>query len=371
MKHSWRIGRVAGIDIFIDSSWFVIFVLFTWAVSTSFFPQRFPDKVAVFHWILGTLTSLLVFASVLVHELSHSLVAKKQGETVKSITLFIFGGVAQITAEPKEPIHEFTMAFAGPLASFAVAGVSFIASFLLAGFSEPMAAVALYLSMINIGLGIFNLLPGFPMDGGRVLRSIVWKITGDLKKATRIASISGQVFAFFFIMLGILQVLRGAISGLWLVFIGWFLHSAAVRGYRQVVTESLLEGVKARDLMNREYTTIPRWLPIQALLDEYILKKKERVFLVEDNDQVLGIVCLEDVKTAPRDRWEQMTVADVMTPKDELESVSPDTDGSEILKSLAAHDINQVPVIEEGRVTGIICRTELLRYIQLKRELGV
>ncbi len=371
MRHSWRIGRVAGIDIFIDSSWFVIFILFTWAVSTSFFPQRFPDKVAVFHWILGTLTSLLVFASVLVHELSHSLVAKKQGETVKSITLFIFGGVAQITAEPKEPIHEFTMAFAGPLASFAVAGVSFVASFLLPGFSEPLAAVALYLSMVNVGLGIFNLLPGFPMDGGRVMRSIVWKITGDLKKATRIASISGQVFAFFFIMLGILQVLRGAISGLWLVFIGWFLHSAAVRGYRQVVTESLLEGVKARDLMNREYTTIPRGLPIQALLDEYILKKKERVFLVEDNDQVLGIVCLEDVKAAPRDRWEQMTVADVMTPRDELASVSPDTDGSDILKSLAARDINQVPVIEDGRVTGIICRTELLRYIQLKRELGV
>ncbi len=371
MKHSWRIGRIFGIDINIDSSWFVIFLLFTWILATSYFPLQFPDWPGGLYWFIALITSLLVFISVLAHELAHSLVAIKQGERVRSITLFILGGVAQISHEPKRPLREFTMALVGPLTSLAMGLISLILSFILSGISEPLGASASYLALINIALAIFNLLPGFPMDGGRVLRSIIWKVTGDLKKATRIASKTGQGFAFFLIFIGILQILRGTISGFWLVFIGWFLHSAAVRGYHQVMVETMLKGVRAEDLMTRDFEVVPSDLSIQNLVDDYILKKRERVFVVSDGERLRGIVGLEDVKATPRENWPMTKVGDIMTPEEKLESVSPGADGNEILNSLTAKDIHQVPVIKGEKIEGIICRSDILRYIQLRSELKV
>ena len=370
MRHSWRIGRLLGIDIYVDSSWFVIFILFTWVLSTSYYPSRFPEWTPFMNWTLGALTCLLLFSSVLVHELAHSLIAIQQGEQVRRITLFILGGVAQISGEPKEPLKEFSMALAGPFTSLILAVLFWLVSFGLHGVSAPFSAAAFYLAMINVALAVFNLLPGFPMDGGRILRSILWKVTGNLQKATKIASRAGQAFAFFFIFFGILQVLRGWISGFWLVFIGWFLHSAAVRGYSQVVFESVLEGMTAQDLMDRNFETVRPDLSVQELVDEYILKKRERVFLVAEDDRLRGIVCLEDVKSLPRERWPSTSVAQAMTPEDKLESVSPHADGGRVLKSLTTKDIHQVPVMEEGRVVGIICRTDLLRTIKLHTELG-
>lgn len=371
MRHSWRIGRIFGIDINIDSSWFIIFLLFTWILAGTYFPQQYPEWSVWLYWFTGIITSLLVFASVLIHELAHSLVAIKQGERVRSITLFILGGVAQISEEPKRPMREFTMALIGPLTSFAIAFVFLILSFILRGISEPLGASASYLALINTVLAIFNLLPGFPMDGGRVLRSIIWKVTGDLRKATQIASKIGQGFAFFFIFIGILQILRGFLSGFWLVFIGWFLHSAAVRGYHQVMVETMLKGVRASDLMTRDFEVVPSDLFIKDLVDDYILKKRERVFLVSDRGRLKGIVCLEDVKATPREKWSETKVSEIMTPEEKLESVPPDADGNKILKSLTAKDIHQVPVIREDKVEGIICRSDILRYIQLRSELKV
>lgn len=371
MKHSWRIGKIFGIDIFIDSSWFLIFILFTWVLAANYFPQEYRDWSSGLYWMIGFITSLLIFASVLTHELAHSVVALKQGEKVRSITLFILGGVAQITEEPKKPLREFTMALVGPVTSFLVGFLFFILSFLLKGWSAPLAASASYLALINVVLAIFNLLPGFPMDGGRVLRSVIWQITGNLRKATSIASKTGQGFAFFLIFLGILQTLRGNLSGLWMVFIGWFLHSAAVRGYQQVMAETLLKGVTAEDLMTRDYETVRSDLSVQELVDDHILKKKERVFLVMDGDVVKGIVCLDDVKSISRGAWSSRTVADIMTPRNKLLFVSPDANGNKILNSLTAKDIHQVPVIEGEKVAGIICRSDILRFIQLHSELGV
>jgi len=370
VKYSWRIGKIAGIDIYIDSSWFLILILFTWTLATSYFPQKFPDWPGPQHWIIGFVTSLLIFASVLIHELSHSLVAIHQGEEVRSITLFILGGVAQISEEPKKPLEEFLMAFVGPLTSLALGLIAFILSLFVRGLSEPLGAVVSYLALINVILAIFNLLPGFPMDGGRVLRSIIWKVTGDLRKATRIASRIGQGFAFFLIFIGILQILRGIFSGFWLIFVGWFLHTAAVRGYQQVMVDDLLKGVKARDLMTREFATVASSLSVQDLVDEYILKHKERVFLVQDGESLQGIVCLEDVKGIPKENRAGSTVADIMTPRGKLQAVTPEDDGRSILNSLTSKNIHQVPVMEEGQVTGVICRTDVLRYIQLKRDLG-
>jgi Zn-dependent protease len=316
-------------------------------------------------------TSLFVFASVLVHELTHSLVAIKQGETVTSITLFILGGVAQISEEPKEPLKEFSMAVVGPLSSFFLAILFFLLSLVLAPVSEPFRASAGYLAIVNLTLGVFNLLPGFPMDGGRVFRSIVWKITGDIRKATRIASLAGDGIAYFLIFVGIVQFLRGSFGGLWMVLIGWFLHNAATRGYAQVMIKSALEGLKARDLMNTDFETVPAGLPVQALVDDYILKKKERVFLVTVGGDLKGIVCLEDVKALAREEWPRSPVSDIMTPKDRLQSVSLEADGNEILSTLTARNVHQVPVMDGDRVAGIICRTDILRVLQLKSELGV
>lgn len=371
MKYAWRVARIFGIDIRIDSSWIVIFALFSWFLSGSYFPGRYPGWPSTLTWGLGFLTSLLVFVSVLVHELAHSLVAIQQGEKVHSITLFILGGVAQISQEPEEPLKEFSMAIVGPMASFGLAVAFFLVSLLIHPMSEPLAASAAYLAMINVALGIFNLLPGFPMDGGRVFRSIIWKITGNLKKATRIASLTGQGFAFLLIFFGILRFLRADFGGLWLILIGWFLHNAAVRGYQQVMVQSALEGLKARDLMNREFETVQTGLPVQNLVDDYILKRKERVFLVTEGDGLEGIVCLEDVKRMPREKWAESAVRDIMTPKDKLQSVGLDADGKDILSSLTAKDIHQIPVMDGGRVAGIICRSDVLKILQLRSDLGV
>lgn len=371
MRHSWRIGRIFGIDINIDSSWLVIFILFSWILSTTYFPQQYPDWSRGLFWIIGTITSLLIFASVLIHELAHSLVAISQGERVRNITLFLFGGVAQISEEPKKPWREFTMALVGPLASLALALIFFILSLALKSMNEPISALVGYLSTINLLLAIFNLLPGFPMDGGRVLRAIIWKMTGNLRKATRIASLTGQGFAFFLIFIGILQIFRANLGGLWLIFIGWFLHSAAVRGYHQVMVDSMLKGVRADELMSKDFEAVTADLPVQNLVDDYILKKKERVFLVAEQGSLKGIVCLEDVKATPKEDWPSIRVGDIMTPKEKLEAVSPDADGRKILSSITSKDIHQVPVMEGERIAGIICRSDILRFIQLRSELGV
>jgi len=369
-KHKWRVAKVFGITINIDPSWLVIFLLFTWSLAGYYFPQNYPGWTKALAWGMGFLTSLLVFFSVLVHELTHSLVARKQGDEVSDITLFLLGGVAQIREEPDKPLKEFGMAIVGPLSSFVLAGIFFGLSVLLAQASQPLSASALYLAIINTGLGIFNLLPGFPMDGGRVLRSIVWKISGDLKKATRVASLIGQAIAFLLLAAGFIQILRGQFGGLWLILIGLFLQSAAVRGYEQTVVRSMLQGVKAKDLMSTEFATVPAGLTLQALVDDFVLHRKERVFIVMDQESGLqGIVCLEDVKSTPKQNWPWARVRDVMTPKDKLAAVTPDTDGSQILSSLASRDVNQVPVMDGDHLEGIICRNDLLRYIQLKTEL--
>ena len=371
MKHSWRIGKIFGIDIKVDSSWLIIFILLSWVLSVTYFPQKFQDWPRPLYWFIGIITCLLLFASVLIHELAHSLVALKQGEKVRSITLFLLGGVAQITEEPKKPLREFTMALVGPIASLSVAFLFLIFSFILRGISEPLQASASYLATINTVLALFNLFPGFPMDGGRVLRSIIWKVTGNLKKATQIASRIGQGFAFFLIFVGILQIFRANLFGLWLIFIGWFLHSAAVRGYHQVIVEAMLKGVRAEDLMTKNFETVTTGLSVQSLVDDYILKKRERVFLVSDQGSLKGIVCLEDVKSTPSEKWSMTKVGEIMTPKEKLEAVSPDTDGSQILNRITIKDIHQIPVMEGEKIAGIICRSDILRFIQLRSELGV
>jgi Zn-dependent protease/predicted transcriptional regulator len=372
MKVSWRIGRIFGIDIYIDASWLVIFGLFTWMMSSYYFPSSYPRWPAWQYWVVGTFTSLLLFASVLVHELAHSLVAIRQGEKVRRITLFILGGVAQITEEPKEASKEFFMALVGPLTSFAIAGACYGLIFVLRPVSEPLAAMARYLSFINVLLGAFNLLPGFPMDGGRVFRSIIWKLTGNLKKATRIASSVGQGFAFIFMFVGFFMIFRGFfVDGIWIMMIGWFLYSAAGRGYHQIIMKEMLSHVRVEDLMERNVHSVSGNLTIQKLVDEFIFRHQDRTFIVADKGEIKGIISLEDIKKIPRDRWSATRVSEAMTPKENLSTASPNDDGNKVLAELANKRIHQVPVVKDGKIQGVVSRTDILHFLQLRADLGV
>lgn len=371
MRTAWHIFTIFGIDIKIDSSWIFIFAFVTWALAGHYFPNQYSHWPPWQHWIVGLITSLLLFSSVLAHELAHSLVARSRGEEVRSITLFIFGGVAEISDEPETPGKEFVIAVVGPVSSLIIGAIFVGVWYGMRGINEPVAAMARYLSIINAVLAVFNMIPGFPLDGGRVLRSILWKATGNLKRATRIASVTGQVVAFLFIVFGISQILRGFFfNGLWIALIGWFIHSAAVRGYRQVLLKEVLNDVRAQDLMDPAFETIDGLISVQALIDDHILRKKERSFLVTEGGGLAGIVCLEDVKAVPPEKRGDTEVREIMTPKDQLEAVSPEADGNQILAKLASGNIHQVPVMQGGKIRGLVCRADILDFIHLHSKRG-
>ncbi|UCF71852.1 MAG: site-2 protease family protein [Deltaproteobacteria bacterium] len=372
MRTSWRILKLFGIEIRIDSSWIFIFGLITWALAAHYFPSHYPRWPTVHYWVVGIATSVLLFCSVLAHELTHSLVARSKGQEVRSITLFLFGGVAEIAEEPETPAKEFVIAVVGPVSSLIAAFIFLGLWSAVQGVSEPIAALAQYLSFINFVLAGFNMVPGFPLDGGRVLRAILWRVTGNLRRATRIASTTGQALAFLLILLGVLQILMGLFfNGLWTALIGWFIHSAATRGYRQVLVKEMLRDVRVKDLMDTTFETVEGAISVQELVEDYILTKRERAFLVIEAGRLAGIVCLEDVKAVPSEKRSETTVREIMTPKDKLEAVSREDDGSQALARLASGKIHQIPVIEDGEIKGIVCRTDILDFLHLRSELGV
>jgi len=365
-----KIGKIRGIEIYLDFSWFFIFILLSWTLATYYFPRHYPHWPKETNWIMGILASLLLFASVLLHELAHSIVAQKQGEEVKRITLFILGGVAQITKEPETPIAEFKMAIAGPLMSLAL-GISFWGlKIILYNINKPLMALSSYLSFINLLLAGFNLLPGYPMDGGRILRAIIWKWTGNLKKATHIASKTGQGMAIFFIFFGLLQIFGGFwLNGLWMILIGFFLYQASLKSYQQIMIKEFLKNIKAKNLMTQDFIIVHPETPLRTLVDEYILKRGQRAFFVGD-DEIMGIVCLEDIKRISSKEWAQVKVKEIMTPRSLLQTVSPEDDAMTVLQRLTTHNIHQIPVMENNHLIGVITRNDLLRWIQVRSEWG-
>jgi len=370
MRTTWRIGRLFGIAINVDSSWLIIFGLVTWSLARSYFPEQYPAWDTWLHWAVGAATSILFFASVLAHELTHSLVAISQGETVRSITLFIFGGVAEITEEPERPSVEFLMALAGPLSSLVIAAAFALLWLLARDLAEPIRAMARYLAMINGSLALFNLIPGFPLDGGRVLRAIIWGVSDNLRLATRVASWIGQGVAFLFIFAGLWQIFTGAwLNGLWIAFIGWFLKNAALTGYRQVVMRDVLREVRVDDLKAATFEAVSPGLTLQRLVDDYVLRRREHAYPVVEGDQLQGIICLHDVKTVPRERWDEMQVSQVMTPWERLVTVSAGDDVNTVLSRFGSHDVHQLPVVEGRQLTGIVRRADVIRYLQLRAEL--
>lgn len=363
-----RIGRIFGISVYLHPSWFIIFALIALSLRTHFTAQH-PSWTPAQHWTLGIMTSLFFFGSVLFHELSHSVVAQHYQIPVASITLFVFGGLARITREPLNAKQEFNIAIAGPISSFFLAGVFYLIAHHSADFAM-IGATSGWLAEINFILAVFNLAPGFPLDGGRVLRSIAWKMTGDFSKATRIASRSGQLFAYLMIFAGIWIALRGNwFSGLWWVFIGWFLLSAAQESYGQLAIRSSLAGLRASDVMSLDVPTVPRDLSLEDYVQE-VFRTGRRCHIVTGNGIPVGLVTLHAVKDTPRTEWANTSIQSAMRPLEKIKSVSPSEAVLGILERMQTDDINQMPVLHEGRIVGMIARDSILRVLQTRLQLA-
>jgi Zn-dependent protease/predicted transcriptional regulator len=370
MREGISIGKAFGIPLRLHYSWFIVFVLITWSLTYNFV-HTYPHWSLVNSIVVGVITSLLFFGSVLAHELSHSVVAKAAGIPIQSINLFIFGGVSQLDEEPKQPQVEFRMALAGPLTSLVLGGIFLAFWYWLGDMPEFLKAMCFWLGWINIALAAFNLIPGFPLDGGRVLRSLLWWQSQDLRKATRIASNIGRGIGYLLILIGIVLIFFGDwISGLWLAFIGWFLSNAAASSYRQLARQDILKGHRVSELMIRDCPTIPPQITIQQLVNDQILTSGRRCFPVVQDDRVLGLITLQDIKVVPRHQWSARTAEETMTPFSNLKSVGPDEDLTTVLKILMEQNINQLLVVKDGKIVGIIARDHLLSFISIRSELG-
>lgn len=372
MDSTIRLGRIRGIEIGINYTWLVVFALVTASLALAFFPQIVPGLGILEYWLLGAAASVLLFGSVLVHELSHSIVAQQLGIQVKSITLFIFGGVSNIQGEPKRPRDEALMAAAGPGASIGIGLVLFGLWFLLGDGNAPLASLLGYLWLINFLLAAFNLIPGFPLDGGRVFRSIVWAATDNFERATRIAARVGQVVAYLFIFGGLFIIFTGdIIGGIWLAFIGWFLNNAAEQSYRQVAVETRLRGVKVSQMMNPHPVVASPDISVQDLVDDYLLRRNVRAVPVLKDGNLVGVVTLSDVRHVPRELWSSTPVVQVMTPEQQLKTVQPRDDLEKVLRQLSEQDLNQLPVVEGHHLVGLLSRSQVIRFMQLRDDLGL
>ncbi len=365
------LGRILGIPIGLDYSWFLIFILLTWTFAVSYYPSDVPGLAPVVYWILGAATAICLFASVLLHELGHSAVARRYQIPVRGITLFVFGGVSQIAAEPPSAGAEFWIAIAGPAVSAALAGVLTALEPVLGG-NIVLLALTRYLASMNGLLALFNLLPGFPLDGGRIFRAVVWGVTHRLRQATMVAANVGRGIAFLFIVLGVWQMLSGQLgNGLWTAFIGWFLENAAVAQVQQLVVHDLLAGHKVAEVMAREYGAIPPDITLQQLVDGHILTKGQRSFPVMRGDTFLGLVTLHRIRQVPQAEWSVTPVDRVMIPVADVRRVSPDDDLSTALDAMTHEEVNQLPVMDHGRIVGILGRNRVMSLSRTIRELGV
>lgn len=387
MQRGISIGRILGIQIRIDWSWFLIFLLITLNLGAGF-GQMHPDWGAALTWILALVAALLFFASVLAHEMAHSLVARSQGVPVRSITLFLFGGISNIQREPPSPRAEFLITIVGPLTSVVLGLLILLVVNSTLGTPanlnqpmetlnqlSPLTTMLVWLGSINVVLGVFNLIPGFPLDGGRLLRSLLWAITDNLRHATRWASWVGQGVGILLVISGIAMAFgvtipffgSGFVNGLWLLFIGWFLASAAVNSYQRVLVQDLLEDVPVSDIMRNNPPTVSADISVRDLVESHVMQMDDHAFPVLENEEVVGVVTLNDIRSISRNQWDNTTVRDIMTTTDQLIFVHPEDDASVALTQLMANDVRQLPVVEEGRhLAGLLRRSDIIKWLQLQ-----
>lgn len=387
----FRIGKIFGINIHIDWSWLLIFGLVSWSLASTF-GQMHSEWTALTQWGMALSAALLFFLSVLAHELAHSLVAQARGVPVHNITLFMFGGISNIQKEPASPLSELLITIVGPLTSFllgaiflflgtggiALTNMNFMNATTMLSQLGPLSTILLWLGSINIFVGLFNLIPGFPLDGGRIVRSILWGITDNLHKATRWASWMGQTVAWALIFAGMSMLFgaqipflgSGFINGIWLIFIGWFLQSAAVQSYRKVVVQDILEDVPVKQMMYTDVPVVHANLSVQTLIDNYIMQSDNRAFIVLDNDKMLGLVTIEDVRKVEANSRNEMMVRDVMTPSQKMIVVAPEEEASQAFERLQAKDIRQLPVVSGNRIVGLLRRKDIIRWLQFQSHFG-
>jgi Zn-dependent protease/CBS domain-containing protein len=372
MRGNISLGRVFGIPLRLHYTWFIIFALVTSSLVLYPFEQPYPIEQRI---ILGILTSLLFFASILTHELAHSILAIRNNIPVKEITLFVFGGVSQITKEATRPRVEFSIAIVGPLTSLALAGIFYGLHLLLAGTQQILAASLMqWLALINVILAVFNLIPGFPLDGGRIFRALVWQRTHDYHRATRTATKVGQGIAYAFIAGGLALIIfvpQLWLTGLWLIFIGWFLRDAARASYQQVLLRDAFIGITARQVTDYDCPLIPPHLNLMELVQQHILPAGRSCFLVSWGAELEGMVTLQQIKKVPRTRWAITSVQDIMTPASKLKVAYADQDALSVLQEMNGENANHIPVIEAGKVIGIINREDIARFLRTRADFGI
>lgn len=387
-----RLGSIGGIDIVADPSLLIIFVLIWVTLAAGVFPAWHPRWSSGLCWITAAGASVLFFGSVLAHELSHALVGRARGIGIRRITLFIFGGVAQMESEPRSWRDELALAVVGPITSLAL-GVAFLVLAALTSGplhvnpSDPRALVAaldpfatllFWLGPINIVLGLFNLVPGFPLDGGRMLRAVMWGLSGDLHLATRWASLAGQAIAWLLMAAGVLMILGlempliggGLVNGLWLAFIGWYLNNAALTSYRQLLLRESLESLPVRELMLTRFVRVDPGMRVATLIEEHVMASGQRAFPVQSGGGLVGMVTLHDLQKCARDRWVNATAQEIMTPASQLTTVGPDEPVLEALALLADREVGQLPVVRDGELVGLLRREEILKWLSLHSAPG-
>lgn len=387
MQNNLRIGRLFGIDVHVDWSWVFIFLLVTWNLG-ALFGQMHPGWSFTWRWGVALVAALLFFASVLAHELAHALMAEAQGVPVRNIILFLFGGVANIQRDPPSPKAEFLITIVGPLTSVILGLIITVLGRVIAGpltgsitnptslvaQLDPLATLLLWLGPINIVLGVFNLVPGFPLDGGRILRSILWAATDNLRQATRWASWVGQAVAWLMIVGGIAMVFgvsipffgSGLVGGLWLAFIGWFLNSAAIQSYQQVMVQDILAGVPVGRLMRANPPVVPPGSSVSSLVHDYVMGTDDHAFPVVDSGRLVGLVTLSDIRGISPNEWDQTAVYQIMTPVNELVTISANEDAAEVLNKLQEKDVRQLPVLHNGNLVGLLRRRDIIRWLQIQ-----
>jgi len=371
-RNAVYIGKVFGIPVRVHVSWLIVFVLITLSLA-GFFEAEHKDWPMQLTWFMGAVASLLFFASVLAHELAHSLLARSRGQRVRDIVLFIFGGVSEITDESKTPSTEFLVAVVGPLTSVVI-GIFFLLVALLTGqAAPPVATVSYYLGVINVILAGFNLIPGFPLDGGRVLRGILWKITGDMDRSTQWAARVGQVVAYLFIFRGIVYFFQhNYFQGLWIGFIGFFLENAALSSYRQVQLRHSLAGHSVEEVMIREYPGVSPDASVSSVVTDYILPLGLRCLpVLAAGEQMVGLLTIHDINRVGRDAWPTSRTSGVMIPMDKVKTTRSDENLWDALVKMTTDEVNQLPVVRDGKFEGLLTRGSILTFLRMRAELGL
>jgi Zn-dependent protease/CBS domain-containing protein len=369
----FKLGTFFGFEVRIDSSWFILFALILWTFSYIVFPQHVPGRPVATYLIMGLSGTFLFFVSLLLHEIAHSLVARAKGIPVEGITLFLFGGMAHTRMEAETPGDEFLIAGAGPVMSVFIAlvlgGVWMLGGG--AGFDPTVLAVLQYIAILNVILAVFNLLPGFPLDGGRLFRAIVWKVTGDVNRATRVASWGGRILAYLLIAFGLLNAFAGnVLGGLWMAFIGWFLRNAAISSYQQHLLLNVLSGVRARQAMTPEPDTVPADATVRELADEYFMRRRHGSYPVIDDLATVGIVTLHAVREVPREEWQTRTARDIMIPLSEEIIVRSEDRMVAVMDRMKASPSRRVLVMRDGELVGIITPSDIAFWLERARQEG-